>query len=517
MASISIKTKLSLSIAAIVISFAAFNIYYMPDRVENQLTDMAKESLKQTAVIASHAIAATMEKNGADKYKIWQGIESIPSFAFCAVYSAAGKQLDATENCPEWIDELAKDAKSDQASQVVHRTDYLVVTSPIPIRRRRGEGLLVLGVYTRNIIDVSNENIRFAVILGLSSLAFGVIAAIYLGSRYTRPILELNQAAQQVAAGLFEDVRIKVRTKDELAALVQSFKRMTYNLKASREEIERQNRLLEFRVQERTRQLMETIWELEDIKANLEELVKERTNDFQRLQQADRMKDEFLANISHELRTPLNAVIGFSGLLMQEGNTELPEEVKEDLHIIYQNGRNLLEMVETILDLSKIQANKFELELREIDPIQVLDEVRAVALGLILDRPVRFIYETPSWTASIVSDPVRFKQIVVNLVGNAIKFTEEGEVEMRPYLESGSFKVMVRDTGIGMTEDETQRLFHPFQQVDGSITRRFGGTGLGLVISKRLLELMHGQVTVSSTKGRGTAFTIELPLASESR
>jgi signal transduction histidine kinase len=229
------------------------------------------------------------------------------------------------------------------------------------------------------------------------------------------------------------------------------------------------------------------------------------------------MKDEFLANISHELRTPLNAVIGFSGLLIQEGNNELPEEVREDLRIIYQNGRNLLEMVETILDLSKIQANKFELELREIDPIQVLEDVRAVALGLILDRPVKFIYETPLWTASIVGDPVRLKQIVVNLVGNAIKFTEEGEVEMRPYMESGSFKVMVRDTGIGMTKEETQRLFQPFQQVDGSITRRFGGTGLGLVISKRLLELMHGQIMVTSIKGLGTAFTIALPLASESK
>jgi signal transduction histidine kinase len=98
-------------------------------------------------------------------------------------------------------------------------------------------------------------------------------------------------------------------------------------------------------------------------------------------------------------------------------------------------------------------------------------------------------------------------------VGNSIKFTEEGEVEIRPYLESGSFKVMVRDTGIGMTEEEMQRLFQPFQQVDGSITRRFGGTGLGLLITKRLLELMNGRITVASVKGCGTTFTIEMPLA----
>jgi signal transduction histidine kinase len=205
-------------------------------------------------------------------------------------------------------------------------------------------------------------------------------------------------------------------------------------------------------------------------------------------------------------------VIGFSGLLLQEEKGNLPLEVQEDLNIIYQNGRNLLEMVETILDLSKMQAGKFELELKEMDPIQVLEEVRTMALGLILDRPVKLLYSPPSWVATIEGDPVRFKQILINLIGNSIKFTEKGEVEIRPYLTLGFFTVMVRDTGIGMTQDEVQRLFQPFQQVDGSITRRFGGTGLGLVISKRLLELMNGHISVTSVKGQGTTFIIRMPL-----
>lgn len=513
MASISIKTKLSFAIAAIVVSFAAFNVYYMPSRVQKQLTSMASESLKQTAQIASYAIAATMETNSRiDKGKVWEGIEGIPDFAFCAVYDGAGRRVEATEDCPTWVDEIAEMAKNDQASETTSQEGFLIATSPIPLSRRSGEGLLVLSIHTNGIQKVFDANVQFASILGISSLALGILAAIYLGSRYTRPLLELNEAAQQVAAGQFDDIHVNVRTRDELAALVKSFQRMTLNLKTGRDEIERHNRLLEFRVQERTRQLMETIWELEDIRANLEQLVQERTRDFHKLQQADRMKDEFLANISHELRTPLNAVIGFSGLLMQEEKVNLPPEVQEDLNIIYQNGRNLLDMVETILDLSKIQAGKFEIELKEIDPLQVLEEVRALALGLILDRPIRLIFEAPSWAASIEGDTVRFKQIMVNLVGNSIKFTEEGEVEIRPYLESGYFKVMVRDTGIGMTEEELQRLFHPFQQVDGSITRRFGGTGLGLTISKRLLELMNGHISVTSTKGQGTSFIVEIPL-----
>jgi signal transduction histidine kinase len=509
MAAISIKTKLSLGIAALVAGFGLFNVHYMPRRVERQLIAGATESLKQTAEIAGHAIAAGMDSSRrTDGGKVWQGIESISAFAFCAMYDAAGSRVDATPGCPQWADEYAKSAKNSPKSEAVDREGYLVAAAPMP------HGLLVLGVFTREIEEVSRRNARFAGIIGISGLAFGIIAVIYLGSRYTQPLLELNEAAQQVAEGKFEGISVHVRTTDELATLVKSFMRMTDNLKTSRDEIERQNRLLEFRVQERTRQLKETIWELEGIKASLEELVHERTNDFHKLQQADRMKDEFLANISHELRTPLNAVIGFSGLLMQEENSQLPAEVQEDLNIIYQNGRNLMEMVETILDLSKMQAGKFELELKEMDPVLVLEEVRTIALGLILDRPIKLLYDTPPWSARVEGDPVRFKQIMVNLIGNSIKFTEEGEVEILPSIEPSKFVVVVRDTGIGMSADEIQRLCPPFQQVDGTLTRRFGGTGLGLVISKRLLELMNGKIAVKSVKGRGTTFTVEMPLLS---
>jgi signal transduction histidine kinase len=515
MAAISIKTKLGLGIAALVVGFGLFNVHYMPKRVEGQLITRATESLKQTAEIAGYAIAATREPTrSADRGKVWQGIESISAFAFCALYDAAGTRVYATLACPSWTDDFAKNVAKKLVSEAIIRDGYLVASSPIPYGQRSGDGLLVLGVFNREIEELSKHNARSAMIVGLCGLVLSTIAIIYLGSRYTRPLLELNEAAQQVAAGRFDGISVKVRTTDELATLVKSFMSMTNNLKASRDEIERQNRLLEFRVQERTRQLMETIWELEGTKANLEKLVQERTNDYQMLQQADRMKDEFLANISHELRTPLNAVIGFSGLLMQEENSHLPTEVQEDLNIIYQNGRNLMDMVETILDLSKMQAGKFEIELKEMDPILVLEEVRTIALGLILDRPIRLLYDSPGWSAKVEGDPVRFKQIMVNLVGNSIKFTEEGEVEIWPRIESSRFVVVVRDTGIGMSEEEIQRLFQPFQQVDGSITRRFGGTGLGLVISKRLLELMNGQITVKSAKGHGTTFTVEMPLLS---
>jgi signal transduction histidine kinase len=220
--------------------------------------------------------------------------------------------------------------------------------------------------------------------------------------------------------------------------------------------------------------------------------------------------------MSHELRTPLNAVIGFSGLLLLEAPGRLPEDVKDDLQVIHQNGRSLLAMIDSILDLSKIEAGRFELELARMDPLPVLEEVGALAAGLILDRPIRFNYAPPPGPVQVLGDPARFKQVITNLVGNAIKFTEEGEVDMGVERVGGRLRIRIADQGIGMTPEEMSRLFKPFQQVDGSITRRFGGTGLGLALSQRLMTLMNGRITVESEKGQGSTFTVEMPLLEES-
>jgi signal transduction histidine kinase len=172
-------------------------------------------------------------------------------------------------------------------------------------------------------------------------------------------------------------------------------------------------------------------------------------------------------------------------------------------------------MIDSILDLSKIEAGRFELDLEPMDPFPVLDQVAALAGGLIGNRPIRFSLDAGSRQGSLLGDELRFKQIITNLVGNAIKFTEQGEVVMRVERDGDALRFIIRDTGIGMNEAELQRLFKPFQQVDGSITRRFGGTGLGLAISQRLAMAMGGRITVASEKGRGSVFTLELPLLSE--
>jgi signal transduction histidine kinase len=394
----------------------------------------------------------------------------------------------------------------------------------------------------------ADDNVWMGLATGLVLLGIGAAASAFIDRRYIRPIEQLTASAQQVAQGNLEVAPVRVHSRDELEDLSRSFDLMTNKLRVSRDEIERQNRLLEFRVQERTRQLMETIWELEEIRGSLEQLVQDRTKgleesraelrawaetleakvrektrelmelnenlltSYQKLQQVDRLKNEFLANMSHELRTPLNAVIGFSGLLLQESADRIPEDVKDDLSIILMSGRSLLAMIDSILDLSKIEAGHFELELMECDPLRVLGEVKLLAAGLILDRPVQFHCVPPAWDIRVLGDPVRLKQVFTNLVGNAIKFTERGEVRVHFERDRKLLRIAIQDTGIGMGPEEMCRLFQPFRQVDGSITRRFGGTGLGLALSQRLMALMGGVILVESQKGRGSTFTVEMPL-----
>ncbi|WP_257304152.1 sensor histidine kinase [Geothrix campi] len=549
---LSIKTKLSAVISILVLSFIAFNLLYYPRWVEQQIRTQAELSARQVAETASYALGpAVSTGNTRDIAKVLQGVQNIPSFRFSAVYGSNGEALDSTPTTPEWATgQVLQDGISHTYTR--RESSMLVAVAPVFYEEPRADqvGTLVLGFTTEGTQRAVRENIRASLAVGLVTLVLGIGVAVFLSNRYLRPVIQLTEAAQKVAQGHLETVSVKVYTRDEIQDLSQSFEVMTDKLRVSRDEIERQNRLLEYRVQERTRQLMETIWELEEIRANLEQLVQERTrgleqsrvelrawastleekvqektqelrelNDslltsYQKLKEVDRMKDEFLANVSHELRTPLNSIIGFSGMLMQDPGGHMGAEAKEDLRIIYQNGRSLLGLIDSILDLSKIEAGKMDLELEEVDPVVLLDEVKAMAAGLVQDRAIHLEYERPDGPVRVMGDPDRLRQVFTNLVGNAIKFTESGSVRIAAEATAGRFLVRIEDTGIGMTEEDLSRLFKPFQQVDGSISRRFGGTGLGLAISQRFMGLMNGRISATSRKGVGSAFVVEMPLVS---
>ena len=254
---------------------------------------------------------------------------------------------------------------------------------------------------------------------------------------------------------------------------------------------------------------------------SLEQRVLERTRDLAKanatLTRASRAKTEFLANTSHEIRTPLAAILGFADLLDRE-NLETNDR-REIARIIRRNGEHLLAIVNDILDITKIEAGKLTVEAIACSPQQIAQDVcallrnRAETKGLALSLRIDGA-DLPRW---IESDPTRVRQILVNLVGNAIKFTESGSVTVALSQEARGgeprLRVEVSDTGIGMTAEEAARVFADFEQGDSSTTRRFGGTGLGLAISRRLTAVLGGELTVQSTRGQGSTFVLVLPIA----
>ena len=232
-------------------------------------------------------------------------------------------------------------------------------------------------------------------------------------------------------------------------------------------------------------------------------------------EEATRAKSRFLANMSHELRTPLNAVIGITELLKEEAEDERNESLIEPLQRIGAAGRHLLNLIDNILDLSKIEANRLEIQIDEFDVREIIDEVVTTVEPLAERNGNRLRILCDDDMGTMRSDDTKVRQIMINVLGNACKFTEGGEVglEVHRLVENGVGWLDMRftDTGIGMNEKQLARLFEEFEQGDAATTRRFGGTGLGLVISQRLCTILGGEIEVASIPGKGTTFTVRLP------
>jgi GAF domain-containing protein len=226
-------------------------------------------------------------------------------------------------------------------------------------------------------------------------------------------------------------------------------------------------------------------------------------------------KSQFLANMSHELRTPLNAILGYTELMTDGAYGEPSEKMQDVLKRLEANGRHLLGLINDVLDLSKIEAGQLELELSDYSVQDIAQTVRSTLEPLAADKKLAFKLEMPSELPPGHGDGRRLTQVLINLVGNAIKFTDAGEVAIRAEANNGSFYVAVRDTGPGISAANQAKLFQEFQQADNAITRKKGGTGLGLAISKRIIEMHGGRIWVESQPGQGSKFTFTLPVVVE--
>jgi len=231
---------------------------------------------------------------------------------------------------------------------------------------------------------------------------------------------------------------------------------------------------------------------------------------------ANRAKSDFLANMSHEIRTPMTAILGYADLLVDSAQT--PTERGECVQIIRRNGTHLLTLINDILDISKIEAGGMTFEMTPCNPLALVESVFSLMNVRAKEKSIQLRIERMGDIPNVMTDRMRLRQVLVNLVGNAIKFTAVGQVTIRLSAEPGvspgrsTIRIEVMDTGIGMSPDEVKRLFKPFSQADTSTTRRYGGTGVGLVISQRLVTALGGTLTVTSESGRGTIMTVSLDM-----
>ncbi|MCK5718982.1 MAG: response regulator [Thiomargarita sp.] len=335
--------------------------------------------------------------------------------------------------------------------------------------------LIVVVVPEADFLERIQENTYNTLILTFIALILATIIGIITSKWIVQPILQLNLAAKKLSNGDWNQ-SLQEERSDELGELAGSFNSMAKQLKTSFQKLEKQNT---------------------------------------ELQRLDKLKNEFLANTSHELRTPLNGIIGIADSLLDGAAGPLPDNTCTNLTMIVLSGRRLANLVNNILDFSKLRHKNIDLQLRPVGMREIVEVVLALSKPLVSKRDLKFINKISADLPPVNADENRLQQILHNLISNAIKFTDSGIIEISAELKDNMLETSIFDTGIGIPTDKLESIFKSFEQADGSTARIYGGTGLGLAVTKKLVELHKGKIHVASEINVGSRFIFTLPIAKE--
>lgn len=449
---------------------------------------MVRNLTADAEMIAEACNVALAFQGHDDATNILKTLRTKKTIVFAAVYDMKGSQFAnyfRDGKTPSVVPSILKEGKYEIDSA------YITVFRPIVLDKEK-IGTLCLRSDLSPLKELKRANLIIVCLFLLATMLLSYLLAVRFQLIISRPILHLAQTAEKVSGQKDYSHRATIFSSDEMGYCAEAFNQMLEQIQHQDSLLRNANDELENRVQIRTSEL-----EKAKVKAEI----------------ANRIKSDFLANMSHEIRTPMNAVIGFADVLAEEN---LTQDQKNYVHSIRSSASNLMIIINDILDFSKIEAGKMTIETLRTDLPKLLDSLQKMMKFEAQKKNLDFaITLSPSVPKQIHTDPVRLNQCLLNLINNAIKFTPKGRVYVRIDTEQAGDRQFVtfhvEDTGIGIPQETLKHIFNSFTQADGSTTRKYGGTGLGLSITKRLAELLGGQLICKSKSNEGSVFSLSIP------